>query len=63
VCEKVFLVLPQYNLGASLMAMTMAQLERSIAAQFGVAVVTDDMQLYRFENVGGKLLCLAIEGV
>ncbi len=56
-------MLPQYNLGASLMAMTMAQLERSIAAQFGVAVVTDDMQLYRFENVGGKLLCLAIEGV
>lgn len=62
-CERLFLLLPQYNLGGGLMKMALAYIERQFAASVGFDIEGGDTNLYAWDNVGGKLLCLAVQAL
>lgn len=59
-CSHLFLLLPQYNLGAGLMAVTIDYTQRTMLAEYNFE---SELELYAWEQVGGKLTCLAIQAV
>lgn len=59
ICEKAFLVLPQYCFGGGLLDMSLIYVERQTLSKFGLAV---NESLWTWERCGGKIICMILQG-